>query len=275
MSQTTGRRQRPGGARRVQSVLHAVNVLEELAAAAAPLGVSELARRTGLSKATIFHLVTTLESRNLVTQESAGNRYGLGWGLYALGSTVARDSSLTQAVRGRLEGLAERTGETVLVGILDGQSVLYLDRAESPSGLRMVADVGRRSPLHATASGKILLAHQPRVRWPSLVEQPLRRFSPTTVVDASTLFDELERVRDQGFARSWQEHEPGVSSIGVPLRDYTGEVIAALTIAGPATRLTARALRRQLGPLREAAHDIEHHLGGAGQSTAPRIEGEA
>ena len=248
---------------------HAVDVLHHLSEADRPLGVSELARRTNLNKATVFHLLSTLQARHLVAQDPETSCYQLSWGLYALGASMTRTHSVPQAVRGKLEGLAQTTGETVLVGILDEGTVLYLDRAESPSGLAMVANIGRRAPLHAVATGKVLLAHSPVSDVEELLASNLPRFTPTTITNPDELRRQLEAVREQGFARCWQEHEAGVSSVSVPVRDYTGSVVAALTIAGPATRLTARALRRQLVPLRQTAEAIQARLGAVGVP-APR-----
>lgn len=252
------------GHRQVRSVHHAVDVLHELSEADRPLGVSELARRTGLDKATVFHLLATLQSRHLVAQDPETTRYQLSWGLYALGASMTRTHHVAQAVRGQLETLARATGETVLVGILDEGTVLYIDRAESPSGLAMVANIGRRAPLHAVATGKVLLAHSANTELERLLSSPLPRFTPTTMTDADELRTQLAAVRKQGFARCWQEHEAGVSSVSVPVRNFTGDVVAALTIAGPASRLTARALRRQLVPLQETAKAIQARLGGEG-----------
>jgi DNA-binding IclR family transcriptional regulator len=239
-------------------------LLHQLSEADRPLGVSELARRTGLDKATVFHLLATLQSRHLVAQDPETTRYQLSWGLYALGASMTRTHHVAQAVRGQLETLARATGETVLVGILDEGTVLYIDRAESPSGLAMVANIGRRAPLHAVATGKVLLAHSANTELERLLSSPLPRFTPTTMTDADELRTQLAAVRKQGFARCWQEHEAGVSSVSVPVRNFTGDVVAALTIAGPASRLTARALRRQLVPLQETAKAIQARLGGEG-----------
>ena len=252
------------GQRQVRSVHHAVDVLHHLSEADRPLGVSELARRTSLNKATVFHLLSTLQARHLVSQDPETSCYQLSWGLYALGASMTRTHSVAQAVRGKLETLAQTTGETVLVGILDQGTVLYIDRAESPSGLAMVANIGRRAPLHAVATGKVLLAHSPGADVEKLLASTLPGFTPSTIIDADELRSQLDAVREKGFARCWQEHEAGISSVSVPIRDYTGSVVAALTIAGPATRLTARALRRQLVPLRRTAEAIQARLGAAG-----------
>lgn len=247
--------------RRVQAVLHAIDVLEAITTAGREIGVSDLARRTGLNKATVYNILMTLEERHLVARAPGAPLYRLSWGLYQLGAAVVRDSDLSWAAKPFLNLLAESAGETVLLGIFDDGSVLHIDRAESPSGLRMVANIGRRSPLHATGSGKVLLAWQPEPVVRKILNGTLRRFTSNTITDPDTLERQLEQARVCGYATNWQEVEVGLCSLAVPLRDYTGGVVGALTLAGPAQRLTARSVKRLLGPLQAAAAQIEERLG--------------
>ncbi|MET9734902.1 IclR family transcriptional regulator [Streptomyces sp. NPDC006458] len=253
--------------RRVRAVDHAVDVLQAIARAAHPVGVSDLARRTGLSKATVHHLLATLESRRLVMRDEETTRYRLGWGLYELGANVVRDVDLSRVARPYLDKLAVQTGESVLLGILNDESVLYLDRGEPPHGLRMVANAGRRGPLHATASGKALLAFAADCELvEKILSEPQHRYTKTTITDPAQLRQELAQVRQQGYATCWQEREVGLCSVAVTLRDYTGAVVGALTVAGPATRLTSRNLSSHLTPLQAARHAIETRLGAQPES---------
>lgn len=253
----------PGGSRRVRSVEHALDVLDCLGVVGRPLGVTDIARRTGLSKATVHHVLSTLAARRYVMKDPYTSLYRLGWALYELGSSVVRDVEFTRAARPFLDRLAAETGEAVLLGILDDNAVLYLDRGESPSGLTMVANAGRRGPLHATASGKVLLAFSSDAQ---LVERvltgPLPKFTDATVTDASALRRELAAVRKQGYAVCRQEREEGLCSIAVPLRNYTGLVVGSLALAEAAERLNDKSLKTFLTPLRAAAHQIEVHIGG-------------
>lgn len=263
---------RSGEARRVKAVDHAIDVLDVIAKADRPLGVSEIARKAGLSKATTHHMLATLETRRFVMREPDSASYRLSWALYELGSNVVRNVNLSRVARPYLDRLAAHTGESTLLGILDENSVLYLDRGEAPGGLRMSADAGRRGPLHATASGKVLLAFATdgEVIFPSdsdlseaPVGGPLAKFTRTTVTNQAALRRQLAQVRTRGYATCWQEREVGLCSVSVPLRDYTGKVVGSLTVAGPASRMNPRTYLAHLPPLRAAAHRIELHLGGA------------
>jgi DNA-binding IclR family transcriptional regulator len=260
------------GPRRVQAVDHAIDVLEAIARTpGSQAGVSDVARRTGLSKATAHHLLGTLEARRMVIKDPQTAAYRLGWSLYELGSIVARSADVARAARPFLDALAVQTSESVLLGILDGDAVLYLDRGDAPNGFHMVATAGRRSPLHATASGKLLLAFAGEEAIDAYLDKPLERFTPDTVTDAQVLRDQLGAIREDGYATCWQERELGLCSIAVGLRNHLGETAASLTLVGPAGRLTPESVDAHLAPLREAAQQIEAQLGfdnGVGEAGA-------
>lgn len=250
--------------RRVRAVEHAIDVLDVIAASGRAIGVSDIARRTGLSKATVHHLLATLEARRFVMREPSSALYRLSWALYELGTNVVRGVDLLRVARPYLDRLAEQTAESVLLGILDEDAVLYLDRGDAPHGLRMSANAGRRSPLHATASGKVLLAFAGDLElFNRVISQPLPRLTRTTITDPSVLRQEIAQVRQNGYATCWQEREVGLCSLAVSLRDYTGAAVGSLAVAGPATRLTTRTLQAHLLPLQAAAQQIETQIGGA------------
>jgi DNA-binding IclR family transcriptional regulator len=254
--------------RRVKAVDHAIDVLECIAGSGRAMGVSDIARATSLSKATVHHLLATLVARRLVMQEPHSTQYRLGWNLYELGSSVVRHVDLSRVARPFLDQLAAQTNDTVLLGILEENSVLYLDRGEAPTVLRTIAAAGRRSPLHATASGKVLLAFAD----PRLVNRVLRKglpqLTPSTVTNTAALRDQLAEVRTRGYAVCWEERELGLSSVAVPLRNYTGAVVACLTLAATSARLSEDSLNEHLRPLARTATQIERHLGAA-QSDEP------
>lgn len=249
------------GPRHVQAVEHAVDVLEYMAMLGSGTRVSEISRHTGLSKATVHHLLGTLAKRGLVIHDAQTALYRLGWSLYELGSAVVRDIDVSRIARPFLDHLAARTAESTLLGILDDDSVLYLDRGTPPTAFPMVAAAGRRGPLHATASGKLLLAFADRSLIDLELAKPLQKFTNTTVTDPKVLRRQLAQVRAMGYATCWQESEVGLCSVAVPLRDYTGDVVASLALVGPAGRLAPRNVQTHLVALREVATDIATRLG--------------
>ncbi|MEO7126423.1 MAG: IclR family transcriptional regulator [Nakamurella sp.] len=263
----SGKPQAAPRSRRVQSVDHAVDILQALAESPQGLGLSDIATQVRLSKATVHHLLATMGSRRLVARVPGGAQYRLNWGLYELGAAVVRGIDVTRIARNFLDQLATQTGESALLGILDGDSVLYLDRGDPHGTFRMVANAGRRSPLYSTASGKVLLANSTdRTLFDRLVDVGLAKLTPSTIVDPRELRQTLADVRQRGFATCWQEREVGLSSLAVPIRDYTGAVVASLALAGPASRLNQRTLKQHLRPLQQTGNEIGVRLGHGDES---------
>jgi DNA-binding IclR family transcriptional regulator len=246
--------------RMVGAVLRAIDLLEALRASGQEMGVSELARQTGMSKAAVYSTLSTLETRRLVARNPETSMYRLGWALWELGASVPRNQNLAEAARGRMGALAHSTGETALLSVLDGDRVTYLARSESPRTLRMVATPGQRSPLHATASGKVLLAYQPPSFVEALLESELERFNEWTVTDPDALRKQLAQVRKRGWGAVDREFEPELASIAVPVHGPGGEVVAALALAGPSVRITREWIEASLPVLVEVAAAITKDL---------------
>lgn len=244
----------------VRSLVHAMEVLEALGRNG-EMGVTEISREIELSKTAVYNILSTFEARRMVNRDPETSRYRLGWRLYELGSELLRGNDLVALARDLLRELAQRTGETVLFGILDRTGVTYIDRVESERSIRMVAAPGRQAPLHATASGKALLAHQPPEFVDEIVEAGLKRYTDETITDPKVLREELHRIVESGHAVCLREHEPEISSISVPIRDYSGEVVAALTIAAPAMRFAETEREAALAVLREVANELSVRLG--------------
>jgi len=244
----------------VRSVARAATLLKAMAARGRPMGLSDLARSIEISKPATFHLLRTLELEGFVVKGSDAT-YQLDWGLYELGSAVIRSVDLTRVTRIHLDRLAEETGEAVLLSILDGESVLYLDRGQSSESFTMVANVGRRSPLHTNASGKVLLAHQDQKFVATVLGKPLEANTPATVCNPRELEVQLLDARRDGYATCWQEQELGLCSIAVPIFDYTGRACAAMAIAGPAERVTRQSVPGLVQRLQDEARQISSKLG--------------
>ena len=255
------------GPRVVRSVARAAALLKALAARGKPMGLGELAQSISISKPATFHLLRTLELEGFVAKGTDAT-YQLDWGLYELGSAVIRSVDLNRIARIHLDRLAEETGEAVLLGILDGQSVLYLDRGQATESFSMVANIGRRSPLHTNASGKVLLAYQEQEFIASALATDLMANTPATIVDPEVLEQELREARRDGYATCWQEQELGLCSIAVPIFDYTGKACASMAIAGPAERVTKRAVAGLVKRLHEEAHEVSVQLGVAASGSA-------
>jgi DNA-binding IclR family transcriptional regulator len=202
-----------------------------------------------------------LVARKYVNLDSITSANRHGWNLYVHSTAVVLDIDESSNERTYLDDLAARTAESTLLGILDNDSVLYLDRGTPPSAFPMVASAGRRGSLHATASGKLLLAFSDHSVIDRELGKPLPRFTKTTVVEPEVLRRQLAHVRAKSYATCWQESELGLCSVAVPVRDYTGEVAASLALVAPAGRLTPRNVSNHLVALRDVAGDIAARIG--------------
>jgi DNA-binding IclR family transcriptional regulator len=220
----------------LQSVSRALRSLE-LIAEAGELGVSELGRRLGVHKATASRLAATLAERGLIERDPLNERYRLGFGLIRLAGAAMAGLDLVRTARATLEDLAERTRETVNLGVLSGDDVIYTDQASGARSIVSVSWVGRRTPLHATASGKALLAFLDEDDRDRLLAHPFQRCTPRTIVDPRALREQLGEVRARGYAQTFEELEEGLNAVASPIRQADRRVVAALSVSGPAFRL--------------------------------------
>jgi len=252
----------PGTRYRIQAIERAVAILNAFSAETPELGVTELAERLGLHKSTVHRFLVNLEAGGLVERNARTARYRLGLRIFELGGLVLQQMNLWDEALPFLEGLVRDTGETGHLAVLDGGEAIYIERVEARRALRIPSAVGRGYPAHATNLGKVLLADLAPDRLRQIVgEGPLGAFTPHTITDPSELEAELERIRAQGFAVDNEEYDDGLRCIGAPIHDHTGQVVAAIGIGGPVTRVTPA----RLAPLAElvmaAARGLSRRLG--------------
>ena len=234
----------------VQAVDRALDLLEALAAAGSPLGVSALAAATGLPVGTIHRLLRTLAGRGFVRQET--NRdYALGPALFRVGHAGTR--SIAAPARPYLARLVEISGETANLAVLEGDHVVYVAQVPSPHRLRMFAEVGRSVLPHSTAVGKVLLADcAVEVATGVIRRTGLPARTPTTITAPAAFTAELDRVRARGWAVDDEEEETGVRCFAVGVRDG-GRVIAAMSVSGPAARFDGVAIEPLVRQMQEVA----------------------
>jgi IclR family acetate operon transcriptional repressor len=243
--------------RHVAAVERALAVLDALVEADDGLGTVETARRTGLSPSTASRVLATLAAGGLVEHEPASGRYRLGVRLVQLGNAVVARLDLRAVARAQLERLVQETGETATLSVPGERDAVTVDFVQSASSVQSVARLGRPSVAHATAAGKVLLAFADL----PLPTGRLQRFTPRTITDPRRLAAEVERVREQGWARAVREREEDLSALAAPVRDGRGELAAVLGIQGPAARLDRAAMRAALGPLLAQAAALSDALG--------------
>lgn len=258
----------------LSSVRNAARVLREFAQGDREIGVTELSRRLGIGKSTAHRLLNTLAEERLLEQDPQTGAYRLGLLMYELGASVALHTDLHEACSPVLDQLRNATRETVQVAVLDGREVVYVERRESPQTLRLFGRVGHRNWAHCTSTGKLLLAFLPPAELETLLSGwTMTRRTPYTVTDPRALRTMLESIRRQGWAENISESELGVASVAAPIRNARGDVIAAVSVAGPVQRLGSESLRRFARPAVDAGLAISRRLGFRDRTTPPLREG--
>jgi DNA-binding IclR family transcriptional regulator len=244
----------------VQSVDRAVTVLEILARRG-EAGVTEIAGELGVHKSTAFRLVVVLENRGLVEQTADRGKYRLGFGIVRLAGATAIQLDLSRESRAVCERLAADLGETVNLAVLDDGYAINISQVRGTAAVSSHNWVGQRTPLHATSSGKALLAYQPPRLRDELIARGLARYTPQTITDPDQLRAALDEVTARGWAATHEELEVGLNAVAAPVRGQDGSVIAAVSASGPSYRLAAESFPEIAAAVVAAAAEISARIG--------------
>ena len=243
------------GARRgIQSVATALELLDCLATEP-DLGVAELGRRLGIAKSTAHRIVTTLCAKGYVHRVPETKSYRLGIRLHELGELVASRSRLRDHALPLLELLRNQTGETVHLAVPEGAEMFYVERLESYHGLRFSSRVSRLRPIHLTSSGKAVAAFNPVVADAACAAGFAIR-TPRTIRTKQQFLRCLAETRARGYAFSIEEDEPGLSSVAAPVLDRDGIARAAISVAGPVSRVTGDDIGQMARRVQAAAQQL-------------------
>jgi len=196
------------------------------------LGVSDVARQLGVAKSTAHRLLTTLCSRGFAERNPETGRYRLGLHLYELGTLAISRYSLRRTAMPLLHELQELSGCTIHLAVADGAEVIQLERLESSRCTPLFSGIARRQPVHSTACGKAIAALDPACAT-ARIRAGFPECTPSTVRTAGEFERELASTRRRGFALNHDETRPGLTSVGVAVRDHSGRAIAALSIVAP------------------------------------------
>lgn len=257
----TTRSEYAGSAGSVQSVDRAVRVLEILAREGEAAG-GEIARELGVHSSTVSRLIAALAAHDLVERSGTnGGGFRLGVGLLRLAGATASRLDLTSHARPVCDALAAELDETTNIAILSDGVAINICQASGSNAVATQNWIGRRTVLHATSSGKVLLAHLAEDDLAAVLPGPLERFTPHTITSLPTLRAQLQEVRERGFATAIEEYEEGLNAVAAPVRAHDGSVVAAISAAGPAYRLGPDDLPAAAEAVIEAAAEISRRMG--------------
>lgn len=246
----------------VRSVCKAMELLSCLARARGPLSLGELSRRTGIPKATVHGLLSSMRPSAVVEQSAEDGKYRLGMRLFEYGCVVSRGWNVLEAAAEPMRRVAEETGETVSLAALDRGEVLVLDCADAHGDLRVVSEKGARLPLHCTSQGKLLLAYLPQAQQRSLLRScDFAAYTPHGHTSAASLEEELPEILARGYAIENGEYRIGLRSVSAPVFDVSGQAAYAVCVVGMFRRVNAPELERATELLLEAARRISFGLG--------------
>ena len=246
----------------IQSVVHALDLLEEFRGSTTELGVTELSNRLNLHKNNVFRLLATLETKGYIEQNRQTESYRLGIKALQLGQTYVRQSGFLQQAKPVLEQIVFACGETAYIGAIKGSDAVYLDAVESTQTVRVVNRIGQQVPVYATAIGKAQAAYMSEEELDKLLPAELQAFTPTTVTDKREFKKLLKKIEAQGLAIDNEEYERDVRCLAAPVHDYTRKVIGAISISAPAYRMSEERLRKEIVPLlAQGAEQLSRRLG--------------
>ena len=251
----------------IQSVSHALDILESFTKTEKELGVTELSKRLSLHKNNVFRLLATLEHRGYIEQNRETEYYRLGPKTLQIGSIFIEQRECRRQARPILEALTEATGETTVVAVLRGNKVVYMDGVEADRTVRAISRVGSIFPAHCTAVGKAQLAFLAQSEIDRLFTEPeLPTLTPHSIRASAALLTELAATKARGYAIEKEECDIDVRSIAAPVQDFSSNTIAAIGLIAPSTRLSDERLEKGeiSARLSDAALALSRKLGFAG-----------
>ena len=250
----------------VQTIERTAQILEILGQYPGGLSLGELSEKVELPKGTTHRLLTSMAYFDFIRQDQSTKHYHLGFKLVELGNHLLNHIDLRKEAHSYLIGLSDEVQETVHLVVLDQDKALYIDKVDLHSrrgGLQMVSSLGSRIPLHCSAVGKILLAHLPETDAEKIIENiNLVQRTHNTITDPSELKQHLKMIREKGYAVDDEENEEGVRCVAAPILNEMGEVVAAMSMSGPTTRITVEKIAESLkSQVTETAMRISRKLG--------------
>ena len=246
----------------IKSIKSGAEILNYFTHDAPELGVTEAAKRIGLSKSAVSRILSTLNQARLVSKNPVNQKYRLGPKVLELADIFLMGMGWRAVAIPHLKELRNKTDETVMIFILDGDHRVCLEIFESSHELRPVLNIGGRYPLHAGSAGKVLLAYLPEEeRRKILAQAGMPKITPNTITNTEELEKQLAQIRKQGYAVSRQERTDFLSSISAPIKDYRGKVIAVVCLDGPTFRFTNHNIRKFKQLLLATTESISREIG--------------
>ncbi len=246
----------------VQSVERALNILECFSKTDKEIGVTELAQRLGLKKSTCYGLINTLYHRGYLDFNESTSKYKLGLKIFEIGQIFETSLELRELAKPYLKKLAEEVKETVHLVMRDDMDAVYVEKVEGPTSFNIISHVGKRAERHCTAVGKMVLAHLTEQELNDIKDSNFVKYTNNTITDFNKLKEDIEQIKIKGYSTDNQEVEIGLRCIAVPVYNHRKELVGAVSISGPITRITEDKIDEYVNKIKETAKVITNAIGG-------------
>jgi IclR family transcriptional regulator, KDG regulon repressor len=243
-----------------QSLQKTVQILDMLMKGPTPIALTDLARGLEMPKSTVSRFLATLEAIAFVRKDRESGKYYLGLRLFELGCKAIEDIALRKVAIPEMEKLRDHINETIVLTVMEGTKITYLDRIESQQAIVTHQKAGETAPAYCVSSGKVMIAYDEK-RLERVIQEGLTPFTPLTIIDPDVLRQECAKIRKRGYAINRGEHRLGVTGVAAPIFNANGTITAAISTATPATRMNRQRWRDHVDSVTKAASAVSRNLG--------------
>jgi IclR family acetate operon transcriptional repressor len=246
-----------------QSLTRALNLLARLSETPSGLSLTDLSYQLGMPTATVHRLLSTFEEFDFVEQDAEQGLWFVGLKAFTVGNAFLHRRDIVASARPHMRALVEQCGETVNLGVIDDGEAVFISQVESREMMRMIVRLGSRSPIHASGVGKALLAYMSEQDLAQILQQRgLARYTDRSIDNPTRLREELQRIRQLGYALDDEEHAIGLRCVSSAIFDENGQALAAISLSGPKARVTDSRLDELGIAVRQSADEITLAVGG-------------
>lgn len=246
----------------VQSVDRAMLILDHLKESPKGLGVTELSKRLVVAKSTVHRLLSTLEKHRYVKKVNNDGVYQLGLKFLEMNETVIENLDIVELAHPILEKLTNKVSDITHLAMLENFELIYIDKVENKSIIRIYSQTGKRGPLHCTGVGKAIAAYFSEHKLELFLNRTeLKKFTQSTFTSKEAFKNELKKIRVEGYSIDNEEHEEGIRCVAVPVFDHLGEVNYAISVTGTINRMTNQHVEEIIPLLKESAYEISQQIG--------------
>lgn len=246
---------------RVQSVDRAVAILKCFNENKRELKLTEISEQLGLNKSTAHGIINTLKYHGLIDQDENTQKYRLGLCLIGLGELVISSMDVRSLAYPIIEELCRELEETIHVGVLDGNEIVYVDKKECNKSIKISSKIGARYPAYSTADGRILLSYLDLETQEKIIPEEIKKFTPKTITDKQKIIKELVKIRESGYAIDDEENVVGLTCVAAAVFDYSGKARYGISVTGPTIRMTEEKKAESIKVLKDAVSRISFMFG--------------